>query len=226
MIVRIGLENGYCERSIAWVLEFPGCFANGAEGSEAILKVPQELVAYQDWIASHTQASWLADLGNFDVSLSEALESKPGGSSSTNWFRHDATPLSPIDAERGALVLTWLRADLLDFVSTLASKYLDQTFADERWSIRGILGHIADAEWWYLDRLGLSGCAKSALPADEFERLRLVRERLLAVLPELAGRADVVNLDEETWSARKLLRRAAWHEKDHIQHILRLMTLL
>lgn len=226
MIVRIGLENGYCDRSIAWVFEFPGCFANGAEGGEAILKVPQELVAYQDWIAHHTQESWLEGLGNFDVSLSEALEWKPGVNPPHNWFKHDAAPLSPTDTERGALILSWMRADLLDFVSTLAPIHLDQTFDGERWSIRGILGHIADAEWWYLDRLGLSGCAKSTLPADEFERLRQVRERMLAVLPDMSGRPDVINVDEETWSARKLLRRATWHEKDHIQHILRLMTLL
>ena len=226
MIVRIGLENGYCDRSIAWVLEFPGCFANGAEGSEAILKVPQELVAYQDWIAGHTQESWLDNLGNFDISLSEALEWKPGGSSPLNWFKHDAAPLSPTDASRGALVLSWMRADLLDFVSTLAPSHLDQTFEGEHRSIRGILGHIANAEWWYLDRLGLAGVEKSALPADEFERLRQVRERTLAVLPELAGRPEVINMDDENWSARKILRRAAWHEKDHIQHILRLMTKL
>jgi hypothetical protein len=45
-------------------------------------------------------------------------------------------------------------------------------------------------------------------------------------LPGLEGLADVCGVEGEFWSPRKLLRRAAWHERDHIQHIQRLMTLL
>ncbi|MDW8214000.1 MAG: hypothetical protein RMJ55_10615 [Roseiflexaceae bacterium] len=28
----------------------------------------------------------------------------------------------------------------------------------------------------------------------------------------------------EVWSARKVVRRALWHERDHTQHIARLLT--
>jgi hypothetical protein len=32
----------------------------------------------------------------------------------------------------------------------------------------------------------------------------------------------VATLSGETWSARKVLRRAMWHERDHTQHIRKL----
>ena len=33
MHIRIGLENGDENRSVAWALDFPGCFAYGADSS-------------------------------------------------------------------------------------------------------------------------------------------------------------------------------------------------
>lgn len=42
MQIRVGLENGIEGRSLAWVFDNPGCFAYGKNGTEAILRVPQE----------------------------------------------------------------------------------------------------------------------------------------------------------------------------------------
>jgi hypothetical protein len=38
----------------------------------------------------------------------------------------------------------------------------------------------------------------------------------------LATRKGVVTLSGETWSARKVMRRTLWHERDHTAHILKL----
>src|SRR5512143_828786 len=69
MLIQIGLENNFEGRSLAWALDLPGCFAYGADGTEALLKVPHAVLSYANWIASHTPDSWLADLGDFDVRL-------------------------------------------------------------------------------------------------------------------------------------------------------------
>jgi hypothetical protein len=50
-----------------------------------------------------------------------------------------------------------------------------------------------------------------------------VRQRLEQALPEMAGVEKVFGLDGEFWSPRKLLRRALWHEIDHIGHIAHLL---
>ncbi|HYN88464.1 MAG TPA: hypothetical protein VER55_08030, partial [Ardenticatenaceae bacterium] len=77
-------------------------------------------------------------------------------------------------------------------------------------------------EWWYLDRLGLVD-REAALPEGLPERLAFVRARFEEVLPGLDGDATVVTVDGESWSARKLLRRALFHERDHTQHLRALL---
>jgi hypothetical protein len=226
MQIKIGSENGFVEQSIAWVFDQPGCFAYGGDDKEAILRVPQALVAYQEWMGKHSAESWLSDLGDFDVRLIEALEKPQDGRDSLDWFQFDGQPLTQVEVDSGLKVLNWSRADLLDIAQSFSDKELDQTFEGERWSIRGIVGHIADAETWYLDRLGLAEGLKSLPENDVFARILQVRNRMAEVLPLWVGNAEIREVEGEPWSGRKLLRRTAWHEMDHINHIINIMFLL
>ena len=63
---------------------------------------------------------------------------------------------------------------------------------------------------------------QAEIPEDPFARLASVREHFVTCLPALAKRAGVITLSGETWSPRKVLRRALWHERDHTEHILKL----
>lgn len=135
------------------------------------------------------------------------------GYSVNAWFQHDWKPLTADDVERGLKLLTWSRADLLDAVNGLSDVALDTHLPGQRWNIRGVLGHVGGAEWWYLDRLG-QAFPRALVPQDVFERLRVVRLHLNDVLPELVGSRQVVGINAEFWSPRKVLRRAAWHERD------------
>jgi hypothetical protein len=226
MLIKIGSENGFVEKSIAWVFDHPGCFSYGSDDKEAILRVPQALVAYQEWIGKHTEESWLSDLGDFDIRLIEALEKPQDGSESLDWFQNDKQPLNEIEAEHGIKLLGWSRTDLLDIALSFSDKELDQRFEGERWSIRGIVEHIANAETWYLDRLGLAEGLKDLKENDAFAHILKVRNRTVEVLPLLAGNAEIREVDGEPWSGRKFLRRTAWHEMDHIGHIVKLMMFL
>jgi hypothetical protein len=230
MAVQVGLELNMDGRALAWALDYPGCFAYGKEGPEALMALARSLVAYEDWVNRRGGSGWL-DLGDFDVRLVETwttyginrqYELDEEGYSVNAWFRHDWKPLSPVEAQRGLSLLSWTRADLLRAVEGLDDEQLDNKRTNERWSVRGVLKHAATAEWWYLDRLGLWESARADLPADIPTRLEKVRARLNAVLPELAEKEWVVGKDGEFWSPRKLLRRALWHELDHVQHILKL----
>jgi hypothetical protein len=86
-----------------------------------------------------------------------------------------------------------------------------------------ILAHVAQAEWWYFDRLGLA-CERGAMPEDLLGRLAAVRAQTRRRLPELAGDDRVVTRAGERWSARKVLRRTLWHEQDHLGQIGRLLA--
>lgn len=235
MRIKIGTENNYEGRTLAWMLDYPGCFSYGADGSEAIIRAPQAILRYKEWVDSHLPDSWMRDLEDFDIHLEESCDVftidrqydlAQDGYEVNAWFRHDWKPLTAEEIRRGMLVLTWSRDDLLELVSGLAAPQLDSRFEGERWSIAGVLGHIANAEHWYLDRLGLAGLSRKELPVDVFERLGVVRQQLASILPTLEGSTSVIGVDGEFWSPRKVLRRAAWHEVDHIEHIFKLMAKL
>jgi hypothetical protein len=80
---------------------------------------------------------------------------------------------------------------------------------------------VGGAEWWYLDRLGLAFAQKD-VPDEPVDRLEKVRNHLVMALPGLVGDDRVVTPNGEGWSARKLVRRALWHERDHTHQIARL----
>jgi uncharacterized damage-inducible protein DinB len=231
MRISIGLELDNEGRALAWALDYPGCFAYGAEGPDAVIALVQGLVSYEDWAARHGEPGW-ANLGDFDLrvvetwqvyTINDHFEEQEGGYAVNAWFRQDWKPLQTSEIERGLTLLQWSREDLLNAARNLEDQVMDLQRPGERWSIRGILKHVAGAEWWYLDRLNLAEGGREQLPKDAFERLDWVREHLNRALPELAGRELVLGKDGELWSPRKLLRRALWHEINHREHILKLL---
>jgi hypothetical protein len=232
MIIRVGVENNMDGRSLAWALDFPGCFADGPDATTSLVRLPQRLLAYETWVGSHTGQPWFI-LGDFDIRLVEAWDGyfinndleviESGDGIEVNaWFRDDWRPFTAEETSRGAQLLSWTRADLQALVKDLSEDVLDKTYPGERWSINGILRHIANAEWWYLSRIGLTEGAN--WPKDTHARLKAARDRLVEALPDLAGSKIVTGIDGELWSPRKLLRRILWHERDHTGHIARLLA--
>jgi hypothetical protein len=227
---KVGLENNTEGRSQAWVLGQPGCFAYGKNGPEALAAAPRAVQDYREWISSHIPENWLTDPRN-DCQLEETWECYSiddnyqlvkDGYEVNAWFRHDWNPLTEVDIQRGTQLLNWGRDKLLDVAGHLDDATLQRAYSGERWNIAGILNHIGGAEWWYMDRLGLA-FPRAEVPEQPFDRLLMVRERLLNILPGLVGVKQVVGVSGEFWSPRKLLRRAVWHEYDHIAHIRKLL---
>ncbi|HZW04788.1 MAG TPA: DinB family protein [Anaerolineaceae bacterium] len=232
--IYIGLENNIEGRSLAWALDYPGCFAYGQDEGEAIVRFAPAFIAYADWVGRHAGGpAWLDGLRELDFRLAEVWNTYqideryrvvPQGEEINAWFRHDWQPLTAAEIERGLLLLRWARQDLLELVGELSPEKMAEKKDGERWSIAGILRHVAGAEWWYLDRLDLAGLPRAEVPDEPFERLAVIRARLETALPALAGRDDLVRGKAgEFWSPRKLLRRAIWHERDHWMHISRLV---
>jgi hypothetical protein len=230
MMFKVGLENNTEGRSQAWILGHPGCFSYGKNGPEALAAAPRAIQEYRQWILSHTADSWFPG-ANSECQLAETWECytidenyklAPEGYEVNAWFRHDWLPLTDEDIQHGLLLLAWGRQALWSVAGSLDEATLERTYPSERWSITGILKHIGSAEWWYMDRLGLA-FDRSEVPEQAFQRLEKVRKHLVEVLPGLAGARQVVGISGEFWSPRKLLRRAIWHEYDHIAHIRKLL---
>lgn len=228
-LFRIGLENGVEGRSMAWVLSHPGCYTYGADGDAALSAAPDAIRAYAGWVAAHGEGGWLttdevkAVLDEvWEVyAIDENYDLVEDGYEVGAWFRHDWKPLSELDVEHGLKLLTWSREELLNAVSGMDAEALSVHPPGERWDMAGILQHVGGAEWWYQDRLGLA-FPREQVPDDPFMRLENVRNHLVKNLSELLGSTQVVGIDGEFWSPRKMLRRAVWHERDHAEHIRKL----
>jgi len=230
MDLRIGIENNVEGRSLAWALEHPGLFAYGQTADLALAAMPDACLEYATWISQRTYGEDWLELDPLELLLEddwtvyvidESFHLANEGYEVNAWFLSDWRPLTVEEIERGLEILAWSRVDLLELVEQLTPDQMSTSHAGERWAIDGILRHIGGAEWWYLDRLG-AGFPREQLPKDTFERMNEVRAHMVEVLPGMAGLHKVVGVDGEFWSPRKLLRRAAWHERDHFFHILRL----
>ena len=233
MIFRLGIENNNDDRSIAWALEHPGCFAYGKDSEEAQRNFLEAAREYAAWIARHDE-SWLDDEidviveQTFDVYFIHPTFERGERGEDTymveSFFLYDWKPLKPHEVERALRLLAWSRADLLSLVADLSTEKLAETYPTERWAIDGILKHISGAEWWYQERIGYPFPTNEAdVPSGPFERLQVVRDHFNSLLPQLVGIHKVVGLEGEIWSPRKVLRRALWHERDHTEHIRKLL---
>ncbi len=234
MKILVALEKFPAYRTLVWALEHPGLFCYGADDREALSHFPQAVLMYREWVSRHDPDNWLQDLGDFDIHLTqtfavykvnEECEINNGGYEVNAWFQHDWKPPTRLDTSRALKLLTWSRQDLLAETRELSPEKLDQTYPGERWSIRGVMGHVANAEWWYLTRMNLTDVDRHDLPEDAIERLAVVRKLMEKVLPSLEGIKTVMGTDGEFWSARKVIRRAVWHELDHIDHIRKLIKM-
>lgn len=234
MIFQAGVENNLEGRSIAWALEHPGCFAYGINAEKALLNLENALERYAGWILRHDTNTWLTfaagdvelvingvwDVYNINDEMDKVSESE--GDSINSFFPYDWKPLTGLEIKHAMSMLAWSRSDLLKTLQGLSPEKRTALYAGERWSIDGILGHVGGAEWWYLERLGLA-FPKIEIPEEPLVRLEKVRKHFLAILPRLANAKRVIGVDGELWSPRKLVRRALWHELDHVEHIRKLL---
>jgi hypothetical protein len=231
--IRVAVENGNDGRSLAWALDYPGCFVYGPDESTVILNIPQEYLHYSEWVSRHTAHSWVK-INSLDIRLVEVwqcyfinddFQIRENGIEVNAWFRDDWRPLSKLEVTHGKLLLNWSREDLLAVAQPLTEQQLKKYAPGlERWTIQRILQHIANAEWWYLDRLDLAPWKKADLPEEPFTRLELVRTRVIEVMDELPGLQKSNGKEGEFWSPRKLLRRLLYHERDHLGHLLQILT--
>lgn len=224
MPYRLGVEDIEPDHWLAWALDLPGCFSAARTEEEAVARAPAAIADYRSWLVGHGRAASRADEW-CDVTVVEVFHafSEEADDYLVNaFFADDRRPLAREEIAEGLALLGCSRRDLLTVARRLSPEALDRPVADEaRGSIAGILGHIAQAEWWYFDRLGLA-CPRAELPGEPFARLEQVRAWTVARLPELVDDERVTERVGEQWSARKVLRRTLWHERDHTRHIAKL----
>lgn len=228
--MRYGLALEQVESGLwmAWMLDLPGCTSIGRTQDEAVKVAEPRISQHLDWLDAHGEAGFgpLFTRAAIDIQVEEVFHSSNGDGRGTSvaFFEADAMPLKGDEIDEGLKVLTFTRKDLMALVRHLPSETLEQPIeGDMLGSLSTILEHMAWAEWWYCDRLGIT-LERDQIPANPVAKLDVIRGWLRARLRELAGYRMVVEQMGEVWSPRKLLRRAIWHELEHTGHIARILA--
>jgi hypothetical protein len=220
MRCRLAVEDIEPRHWVAWVLDHPGCHSAAATEQAAVAGAPARIRAWADWLRAGGQAvARLDELVEVEVVEVFCSFISEGDYRVNAFFEDDARPLTRGDIDAGLALLALTRRDLLTVLDPLASPQLARPAAGGRGSsVAEILDDIVWAEWWYLTRLDLA-FGRDEMPEDPLARLEKVREHTRAQLPQLEGDPRVTELVGERWSARKVLRRTLWHERDHTLQI-------
>ena len=229
MQIRIGLENNIEGRTLAWALDYPGCFAYGQDEPEALIRLPRALLKYETWIKDHTAQPWV-DFKDMDMRVVERFETfrldenfepaaEDEGYEINAWFIDDWRLVSCLEIAYALKIFHWQREELLAGITTLDHEILEKDFPGQRWNILGIAKHVANAELWYLSRLSLTDLTRRDLLPEPEARLKQTADQIDKIFLTFADQIKVVGIEGEFWSYRKIIRRTLWHQRDHIEHI-------
>jgi predicted RNase H-like HicB family nuclease len=218
VLYRIGLEDIEPDHWVAWVFALPGCYSAAVTPDDAIAAAPKAIVKYMKWLERLGHDVLGADQA-IEIEVAEVFHSflVDGEYRVNAFFEADRSPLTQQEVEHASWLLGRSREELLVGVGpfiTVPSTVVDPT--DVQDSIRVILAHVAGAERWYFQNLGLP---QTSLSEDPLAALQRVRAQSRAWLASLVGDDRICTVKEEPWSARKALRRTLWHERDHLEQI-------
>ena len=227
MRIQLAVENIEPNHWIAWVLNLPACFSSATTAADAVAHAPQKITEYLSWLLAHNNLL-PAVHEPIEVEVNETLHSFASSEDPeyivNAFFDDDRRPLGYWDVEIALQLLNWTRQDLLDSIQPFTQEQPTNVISGKaRGSITGILNHIAIAENWYFGQLGC-GLERVQLSDDPLEKIAMVRANTQEQLVKLIGDKRVTKHCDELWSARKIMRRTLWHERDHTQQIVHLLT--
>ncbi len=214
---------------IAWVLNLPACFSSAQTQTDAVAHAPKRIAEYYSWLSSHDSSLPVIN-EPVEVEVVETFHSFASDEDPeyfvNAFFEDDRRPLNYWDIEVALRLLQWTRQDLLKVMQPITQEQFSKPIVGElRGTVAGLLKHVAGAENWYFDQLDL-GLNRAQLPDDPLDMLKAVRANTRAHLVKLIVDERITKERDELWSARKVVRRTLWHERDHIQHIAQLLAQL
>ena len=224
------------------VAELPGCFTRGHSRNDVLLQIPEIIHYHLNWLANKGQLPHSPQSKTITFTIAEEIHdiSQLGMSGGTvALFKTDHAPVTQQTLDDYLTLMSWTRQDLFDLVTPLPAATRKQRNIPNKRSIDRDLQHIANAEQWYISRLGpdadsifqqAAGIHEAQLDAlPTLRRLTAVREAAVKTLKTLYPtvkrgvftRPEYTNHPDEPWTFQKVLRRFIEHEKEHIGTIQR-----
>ncbi|MCR4428573.1 MAG: DinB family protein [Caldiserica bacterium] len=237
-ILKLGKIHPVCAeirkdgRTMAHVMDLPGCISKGDSLDQALAKLPGEIEDYRRWISSHfPQKSTGSNFWEL-IEVQEGVAPFESGDAAA-LFQLDLYPPDDQEMEEYFLRMEASRKDLLNLISSMGEEELKKERVPGKRTIEKILWHIAHAEEWYISRLGIIPDFDDLenFQGTVFELLKAVRKLAYKRLRSLSPleRTTVFRIPEftdnpdEPWTLRKTLRRFLEHEREHLRNIRELL---
>lgn len=231
-------------RVMAHLLDPPGLGVRFESRAALEENLPVMIAEHLAWLARH--GHWQGPLPEPEairrsVAEEHVLEGDFNSGDDVGCYEPDLVPLTPAEVERYLAIARSARAELLALARSLPPGAMEWRLNDGWRPIGQILRHVAGAELWYITRV-IDDPDQAGMPPeldaldrrmdateDPVERLVVVREgfeRFFRSLPaEWYGRVVTptwfCTIPTERWTARKALRRAIEHEREHTRNIRR-----
>jgi predicted RNase H-like HicB family nuclease len=218
-ILRAGIEE---LESNCWVLsifDLIGCYSSGRSEEEAVAQAGRRVRQYFEWLGKKDGNSAPFE-ESVQVAIVERFQRYPWPKEPAIFVRafyeDDARPLRSWDLDIGLRLLDWSRQDFLRLAGSMLPDSLVPLENEHNWNtLDGLLGHIWETENGILGALG-AAVDLAEMPSDATGRAELVRSKLRKMLPGWGESEIQREVAGELWTSRKALRRALWHERDHI----------
>lgn len=221
------LEVDQSGRWQASILDLTGCFAYGASEAEALAALVAAIPGYYAWLKAHDD--YTPDVhGPWQVTPRETFRTiMVGGNEVRAFFAPDAQPVDDEELDWGLALLQWAVEDLAALLRGQPESALDRPPPAGGWSMRKVLEHLTNEQFWYVTRLDNSPGAPP-IAANAGASLAQLQQIAAACVSRLRGASDaqrvaVTELQGERWSLRKIIRRSVWHVRDHTAQIRQLL---
>lgn len=217
----VGVETQEDGRTLAHVLDLPGCFSRGVTPQEALDRLFPAIPAYWQWLRDHGAAALPPEmiapvtLGVVELVRGSAPQDAPEGSA---LFEAESAPATPAQVALCLDRLAFSRADLLAVLEGLDAAAWTAPRADGR-TVAARVAALGAAEYWTVERLG--GLPDLPPASDLLAHLQAVRAVVVARLSALDPDecATVYIVDNERWAVRKVLRRLLEQEFEQVAQI-------
>jgi predicted RNase H-like HicB family nuclease len=208
----VGLEQGPDNTTRVHALDLLGCAAEGDDPEKALEAFTATLAEWLNFLQSVHEPVPPPD-AELEIAVDEWTETDVDVAEGETdvCFQADLQRLTDPQINEALRRLGDLRGRLLRAVRSVPDEELDRRRSGE-WTVRQILDELARAQWWTLSRLGASPLADvpSRVQGRLDTAMALVLDRFTNLGPE--DRGAVIDLDGETWTPRKVLRRLLWLE--------------
>ena len=206
---------------IGFLVELPGAFVRGRSEAELLSKAAPEARSYLDWLGVHGVSPSLGriverhhcrlNVEDADGEILLAADKSP-------MKQDEFGRLRALALKSGeTFVSLYNSCHLRDWVDS--SRVRRTFYGDTPKTIREVFDHVDNTQHYYLSRVGLDIERKMSFLG--------LREAGIDKIEELfrnEGNSVVYDVDSESWTIKKVLRRFIWHDRIHGKAMTRILA--